>query len=93
MQGDSPAYQDFSAIGNTANGGGSGYPARNNIANRSENNVTFDPLSKSDPVHGDPTMGLGSSTFWKELQLLKLLLKLLLLNKRLKLMSLEKVAG
>lgn len=63
MQGDSPAYQDFSAIGNTANGGGSGYPARNNIANRSENNVTFDPLSKSDPVHGDPTMGLGSSTF------------------------------
>lgn len=57
MQGDNPAYQDFSS--GVANSTAPMLPR----ANKSETSVTFDPTLKATQVHGDTTMGLGSSTF------------------------------
>lgn len=68
MQGDNPAYQDFSGAGGAPSGSGANPPGANVPllrpgVNKSEASVTFDPTLKATHVHGDTTMGLGSSTF------------------------------
>jgi hypothetical protein len=49
------AYLDYSRKGNN------GTPAKGNGASSSQ--AAFNPSAKTDPVHGDLTWGLGSSTF------------------------------
>lgn len=55
MQGENPAYRDFSA------GGAPGSSRTAGISKSSA--VVVDPTARSVQIHGDTTMGLGSSTF------------------------------